>query len=202
MSDIGAFDRGTAAPQDAGFGDYVQLLKPRVMSLVVFTALVGLLVAPVQLHPVEAFAAILFIALGLGEAAKIALIVIGVTPILIRDLALSVQAIPREQIVKAETLAGSTWLIGLRVVLPQALPRLITSLRLQLGPAFLFLIAAEAISAEAGLGYRIFLVRRYLSMDVIFPYVAWITLLAVLGDLALDWLRRRAFPWSALEGGR
>ncbi len=123
-------------------------------------------------------------------------------PILIRDLALSVQAIPREQIVKAETLAGSTWLIGLRVVLPQVLPRLLTSVRLQLGPAFLFLIAAEAISAEAGLGYRIFLVRRYLSMDVIFPYVAWITLLAVLGDLALDWLRRRAFPWSALEGGR
>ncbi len=68
MSDIGAFDRGTAAPQDAGFGDYVQLLKPRVMSLVVFTALVGLLVAPVQLHPVEAFAAILFIALGGGAS--------------------------------------------------------------------------------------------------------------------------------------
>ncbi|AZQ66185.1 protoheme IX farnesyltransferase [Silicimonas algicola] len=50
------------------FGDYVALLKPRVMSLVVFTALVGLLVAPVSLHPVEAFAAILFIALGAGAS--------------------------------------------------------------------------------------------------------------------------------------
>lgn len=50
------------------FGDYVALLKPRVMSLVVFTALVGLLVAPVGLHPVEAFAAILFIALGAGAS--------------------------------------------------------------------------------------------------------------------------------------
>ena len=47
-----------------------------------------------------------------------------------------------------------------------------------LGPAFLFLISAEAIAADVGLGYRIFLVRRYLSMDVILPYVAWITLLA------------------------
>lgn len=159
-------------------------------------------VAFVSMVPPLALLPILFIVMGLGEASKIALIVIGVAPILVRDLALSVQAIPRELIVKAETLAGSTWLIGLRVVLPQALPRLLTSLRLQLGPAFLFLIAAEAISAEAGLGYRIFLVRRYLSMDVIFPYVAWITLLAVLGDLALDWLRRRAFPWSVLEGGR
>ena len=64
MADIRVFD---GAPE-AGFGDYVQLLKPRVMSLVVFTALVGLLVAPVRLHPVEAFAAILFIALGAGAS--------------------------------------------------------------------------------------------------------------------------------------
>ena len=64
MTDIRSFD----TPKDAGFGDYVQLLKPRVMSLVVFTAMVGLLVAPVRLHPVEAFTAILFIALGAGAS--------------------------------------------------------------------------------------------------------------------------------------
>jgi heme o synthase len=68
MSDIGAYQTTTTEPHEAGFGDYVQLLKPRVMSLVVFTALVGLLVAPVSLHPVEAFAAILFIALGAGAS--------------------------------------------------------------------------------------------------------------------------------------
>jgi heme o synthase len=68
MSDVGAFQGVTETPHDAGFGDYVQLLKPRVMSLVVFTALVGLLVAPVGLHPVEAFSAILFIALGAGAS--------------------------------------------------------------------------------------------------------------------------------------
>ena len=53
---------------EAGFGDYVALLKPRVMSLVVFTAFVGLMTAPVHLHPVEAFCAILFIALGAGAS--------------------------------------------------------------------------------------------------------------------------------------
>jgi heme o synthase len=57
--------------REAGFGDYVQLLKPRVMSLVVFTALVGLLVAPGSLHPVEAFAAVLFIALGAGASGSL-----------------------------------------------------------------------------------------------------------------------------------
>ena len=64
MTDIRSYEDS----HEAGFGDYVQLLKPRVMSLVVFTALVGLLVAPVALHPVEAFAAILFIALGAGAS--------------------------------------------------------------------------------------------------------------------------------------
>jgi NitT/TauT family transport system permease protein len=60
----------------------------------------------------------------------------------------------------------------------------------------LFLIAAEAIASTEGLGYRIFLVRRYLAMDVILPYVAWITLLA----FAMDWLlrvgRAKLFPWA------
>ena len=64
MTDIRSFEDS----RDAGFGDYVQLLKPRVMSLVVFTALVGLLVAPVSMHPVEAFTAVLFIALGGGAS--------------------------------------------------------------------------------------------------------------------------------------
>ena len=53
---------------DAQLGDYFALLKPRVMSLVVFTALVGLLAAPVSVHPVIAFASILFVAIGAGAS--------------------------------------------------------------------------------------------------------------------------------------
>src|SRR6056297_1232101 len=64
MTDATITDRD----HDAGFGDYFALLKPRVMSLVVFTALVGLLVAPVGVHPMIGFAAILFIAVGAGAS--------------------------------------------------------------------------------------------------------------------------------------
>lgn len=166
-----------------------------------FRALLGPFVAVVSMVPPLALLPVLLVVLGLGETSKVALIVIGVMPILTRDLAMAAEALPREQIVKAETLGASSWLIALRIVLPQVMPRLIDSLRLQLGPAFLFLIAAEAISAESGLGYRIFLVRRYLAMDVIFPYVAWITLLAVAMDLALARARRRLWPWTAGGGG-
>ncbi|MFV2053262.1 heme o synthase [Aliiroseovarius sp. YM-037] len=58
----------TTRTGEAGFGDYYALLKPRVMSLVVFTALVGLLVAPVSVHPMIGFASILFIAIGGGAS--------------------------------------------------------------------------------------------------------------------------------------
>ncbi|WP_299963394.1 heme o synthase [uncultured Roseobacter sp.] len=60
----------TSLPQDydTQLGDYFALLKPRVMSLVVFTALVGLLAAPVSVHPVIGFASILFVAIGAGAS--------------------------------------------------------------------------------------------------------------------------------------
>jgi NitT/TauT family transport system permease protein len=155
------------------------------------------LVAVLSLIPPMAILPILFITFGLDELSKVMLIVIGVAPFLIRDLSARVLEMPGELIIKAQTLGASSWQIILRVVLPQMLPRLIDSVRLSLGPAWLFLISAEAIAATNGLGYRIFLVRRYLAMDVILPYVAWITLLAFMIDLALRLLNARCFPWVA-----
>ena len=165
-------------------------------------ASLGTLVAVLSMIPPMAVLPILFIVFGLGELSKVVLIVFGVTPCLIRDMVLKVTSLPREQMVKAQSLGASTWQIAIRVVLPQIMPRLIESVRLQLGPAFLFLISAEAIAADVGLGYRIFLVRRYLSMDVILPYVAWITLIAFVMDYALFWLARRGFPWAYVEERR
>jgi NitT/TauT family transport system permease protein len=153
-------------------------------------------VAALSLIPPLAVLPILFIAVGLGELAKVTLIIIGVTPIIVRDLALRVSELPAEQIIKAQTLGASSWQIVLRVVLPQLWPRLIDALRLTLGAAWLFLIAAEAIASTEGLGYRIFLVRRYLAMDVILPYVAWITLLAFAMDWLLRIVRAKAFAWA------
>jgi NitT/TauT family transport system permease protein len=149
----------------------------------------------ISVVPPLALLPILFIVMGLGENSKVALIVIGTLPCMIRDLTMRVMELPREQLIKAQTLGATTWQTALRVVLPQTLPRLIDILRLQLGPAWLFLIAAEAIASDSGLGYRIFLVRRYLAMDVIIPYVVWITCLAFAMDTALLLLHRKSFPW-------
>jgi protoheme IX farnesyltransferase len=63
-----AVGRTRSEPSVASVGDYLALLKPRVMSLVIFTALVGLVVAPGHVHPVIGFTALLCIAVGAGAA--------------------------------------------------------------------------------------------------------------------------------------
>jgi NitT/TauT family transport system permease protein len=178
-----------------GFGLIVGLLP-------IAGASFGTIVAVISMIPPMAILPILFIVFGLGELSKVMLIIIGVAPCLIRDMSIEVQNLPREQLIKAQTLGASTWQVAIRVVLPQIMPRLIKSVRLMLGPAFLFLISAEAIAADVGLGYRIFLVRRYLSMDVILPYVVWITLLAFALDMLLDRFGRKVFPWAYVEEPR
>lgn len=156
----------------------------------------GPMVTMVAVIPPIALLPALFIVFGLGEAAKVALIVIGILPVMLRDITAHVEALPAEQLVKAQTLGASSWHLAIKIALPQAMPRLIQAVRLALGPAWVFLISAEAIAADVGLGYRIFLVRRYLSMDIILPYVAWITLLAVAMDWGLRRISERGFAWA------
>ncbi len=160
-----------------------------------FNAPLAPLITVISLVPPMALLPILFIVFGLDELSKVALIVIGVAPFIARDIQRCTQEIPQEQIIKAQTLGASTWQILVRILIPQLLPRLINAMRLSLGSGWLFLIASEAIAATEGLGYRIFLVRRYMSMDVILPYVAWITLLAFILDWLLNKASRKLFAW-------
>jgi len=149
----------------------------------------------ISMIPPLAILPILFIVVGVEEVSKVSLIFIGVFPVITRDILMSVKKIPYEQITKSLTLGATHLQVAYRIVLPQILPRLIESIRLSLGAAWLFLIAAEAIAATEGLGYRIFLVRRYLAMDVIIPYVIWVTMLGFLFDWLLRLWLRKGFPW-------
>ena len=152
-------------------------------SIPLVSATLSPFITVISMIPPLAVLPILFIVFGLDELSKVVLIVIGITPMMIRDLQQRAREIPNELWVKAQTL-GAIELDAdpardrCRSCCRACLSRCGSSL----GSAWLFLIAAEAIASTDGLGYRIFLVRRYLAMDVILPYVAWITLLAWLID--------------------
>lgn len=142
--------------------------------------------------PPLAILPILFICFGVDELAKVMLIFIGTFPMITRSIYQTTQKIPIQQITKAMTLGASDFQIIYQIILPQIIPNLINAVRLSFGAGWLFLIAAEAIASTDGLGYRIFLVRRYLSMDIIIPYTLWITILG----FAIDWFLRKFISWK------
>jgi heme o synthase len=103
-------------PSIAGVGDYLELMKPRVMSLAVFTALVGLLIAPIHLHPVIAFTALVCIAVGAGAAGALNMWYDADTDALMERTA--ARPVPAGRIAPGEALAfGVTLAVGSVVVL-------------------------------------------------------------------------------------
>lgn len=145
--------------------------------------------------PALAILPMLFIIFGLGETAKIALIVMGVAPTIILDTYLRVKDVPKEQIIKGFTLKASEPENIYKIVLPQIMPKVIDTIRLNFKAIILFLIAGEALAAEAGLGYRIFVVRRYMDMATIIPYVMWISGWAFAADALVRYWLSQKFKW-------
>ena len=138
---------------------------------------------------------ILFIAFGIGELAKIMLIVIGVAPTIILDSFNLTKSVPTEQVVKGFTLGARDVAVAYRVVLPQIWPRVLNSIRLNLKAIVLFLFAGEMIASTDGLAYRIALLQRHMGMDVIIPYVLWVAFLLFLVDSAIRVIIRVTNPW-------
>ena len=149
--------------------------------------------------PALAVLPILMIVFGIGEMSKIALIVIGVFPTIILDTYLRAKAVPREQITKGLTLGASDFEVAYNIVLPQIMPGVLDTIRLNFKAVILFLIAGESVAATVGLGYRIFVVRRYIAMDIIIPYVIWMSLLAYAADLAVRYFIRWRYHWQYEE---
>ncbi len=146
--------------------------------------------------PALALLPILFIVFGLGEVSKVALILLGVFPTIALDTYLRAKAIPREQLIKGFSLGGNNLAIAYRIVLPQIMPGVLDTIRLNFKAMVLFLIAGESLAASVGLGYRIFVLRRYIAMDIIIPYVLYMSLLAFAADMAVRFWVNRRYAWS------
>jgi len=127
-----------AEPSIAGVGDYVALMKPRVMSLVVFTAFVGLVIAPGHLHPVIGLTALLCIAVGAGAAG--ALNMWYDADIDARMARTAARPIPAGRVAPGEALAFGVTLAGFSVVVLGLLVNLIAAALLAFTIAFYVLV--------------------------------------------------------------
>jgi NitT/TauT family transport system permease protein len=155
------------------------------------------LVSALSKIPPLAILPIIFIFLGAtNEAPRITIIALGIAPVIIMDTLLRCREVATELITKAYTLGATTLEVVFKVVLPQIWPGFLNSTRISLGPAWVFLIAAEAISADAGLGYRIFVVQRQLGMNIILIYVGIIMLIGLAIDAGLRWFIHHRYRWA------
>lgn len=132
---------------------------------------------------------------GIGETPKIALITLGVVFPLYLNTFAGIRGVDPKLIEAARTLRLSRTALVRHVLIPGALPQTLVGLRQSLGIAWLALIVAETVNADAGLGYMINDAREFLRTDIIVVGLAVYSLLGLLTDAIVRFTERRALAW-------
>jgi len=150
----------------------------------------------VRYLPVSALIPLLILWVGIGMTEKVAVIFIGTffqQLILIADVSRNV---PHDLLDVSYTLGASRRQVVTRVLIPATLPGVMDALRITLGWAWTYLVVAELVAANKGLGYFILNSMRGLFTDRIFLGIAVIGLLGLISDQLFKALRRWLLPWT------
>jgi NitT/TauT family transport system permease protein len=154
----------------------------------------------IRYMPAVAFIPLVMLWFGIGESAKISIIFIGTFFQMVLMVAENVRLVPRAQIEAAQTMGARRGEIVKLVLLQSAKPAMLDTLRITMGWAWTYLVVAELVAANSGLGYAILKAQRYLKTDTIFAGIVLIGLIGLLMDQAFRWLHRRSFPWLHTKG--
>lgn len=153
----------------------------------------------IRYMPAVAFIPLVMLWLGIGESAKISIIFIGTFFQMVLMVAKNVRLVPSAQIEAAQTMGATRSEIIQLVLLQSAKPAILDTLRLTMGWAWTYLVVAELVAANSGLGYSILKAQRFLKTDTIFGGIILIGFIGLLMDQAFRWLHRRSFPWLHTE---
>jgi NitT/TauT family transport system permease protein len=149
----------------------------------------------IRYMPASAFIPLLLLLLGLGENEKLMIIWIGVffqLVLMVMDIA---HRVPDEMLNVAYTLGASRWTVFYKVFLPATFPEVVDALRITMGWAWTYLIVAEIVAAERGIGSFILISERFLRSDRIIAAIITIGLLGLITDYAIAAIHRAAFPY-------
>ncbi|MBI3469085.1 MAG: ABC transporter permease subunit [Planctomycetes bacterium] len=179
---------------------------------VLFSVIVGLLMgcySPIEAFflpplsflakiPPTAMLAVFFVMAGTGTGMFVTMIAFGVLPTLAQTIYHAAKEdVPEELLFKAYTLGASQVECIWDVVYKHTLPKILEGVRLQVGPAMVYLIAAEMLVGDVGFGYRIKMQGRLLDMSVVYIYLACLGLAGYLIDRAFILVQRKLCPWYA-----
>jgi NitT/TauT family transport system permease protein len=183
----------------AGFLAAAVIGVPIGIAMGTFHSMEGLfapIVGTVRYMPVTAFVPLIVIWVGLGEDAKVIMIFLGIVlynAIMVAD---AVKFIPDEILNVAYTLGAQRRDVLFKVILPAVTPSVLDTLRVNIAGAWNFLVFAELIAAQNGLGFRIIQSQRYLQTDKVLFCIAVIGAIGLITDYLLNWLAIAVTPWA------
>lgn len=154
------------------------------------------IVGTVRYMPVMAFVPLIIIWAGLGETSKVIIIFLGVVlynAIMVAD---AVKFIPNEMINVAYTLGANRREVLTRVIMPAVFPSVLDTLRVNISGAWNYLVIAELVAAQDGLGFTIVQAQRFLQTDKVLFCIALIGLIGLIIDYSLKWISRILTPWA------
>jgi NitT/TauT family transport system permease protein len=154
----------------------------------------------IRYMPAVAFIPLVMLWFGIEESAKISIIFIGTFFQMVLMVAENVRLVPRAQIEAAQTMGATREEIIRLVLLQSAKPAILDTLRITMGWAWTYLVVAELVAANSGLGYAILKAQRFLKTDTIFGGIILIGVIGLLMDQAFRWLHRKSFPWLHARG--
>jgi len=149
----------------------------------------------VRYMPAVAFIPLVMLWVGIDEGAKVAIIFIGTFFQMVLMVAEDVRRVPMAQIEAAQTLGASRAEVIEKVIIPSSKPALLDTLRITMGWAWTYLVVAELVAANSGLGYAIIKAQRFLQTDKIFAGILLIGAIGLAMDQAFRLVHRLAFPY-------
>ena len=149
----------------------------------------------IRYMPAVAFIPLVMLWIGIDEGAKIGIIFIGTFFQMVLMVAEDVRRVPMAQIEAAQTMGATRLEVIEQVIIPSSKPALLDTLRVTMGWAWTYLVVAELVAANSGLGYAIIKAQRFLQTDKIFAGIILIGAIGLAMDQSFRLLHRLAFPW-------
>ena len=159
----------------------------------------GVLDTPIEFYwplPPLAYLPLMIIWLGIGETSKITLLTLAMFAPIVLSAQAGVRALSLERVNAALSLGANRWQLFTEVVLPSALPEILTGIRIALGVGWGTLVAAELIAANRGIGYMIMSASHFLATDAVFVGIAVIAVCAFGFSLGMRLLEGWLLPWK------
>jgi NitT/TauT family transport system permease protein len=154
------------------------------------------IVGTVRYMPITGFVPLIIIWVGLGEPSKILIISLGVVLYNIIMVADAVKFIPSEMINVAYTMGASRWDVLSKVIVPATFPSVLDTLRVNISGAWNFVVIAELLAAQSGLGFKIIQAQRFLQTDKVLFCIMLIGAIGLTIDYGLKWVARLMTPWA------